>query len=351
MKNKVLVVETGGTFATSSISSIRTLSNYDNSKQVYQYGRVLERVEDHNIEFEIIRPIFTLSENLNMELLNTFLDAMYKVDFSKYKGVIITHGTDTLAYTANIISLLFSCKKVPIIFVSSNHPLDLPQSNGVDNFAAALDFIFSVNVQGVYVIYKNHEGKVEVHLGSRVKQMDQVVDNYDSFKNVYFGRIVNRVFVYNNDPLNPTAEEINALECPYKDKVIKLNKRVILIYPYVGMRHDFYNFSNNIDAVVYGVYHSGTFFTEKNYPDNSINKLIDKLAENNIPLFIAEISSQGDHYESVTNLASDCNVNLAYDISFENLYAKVLIGLELCENAKDINNFINGTNIFFEKIV
>lgn len=350
MKNKVLVIETGGTFATSSVNSVRTLSNYDSSKQVYNYGRVLERVEEHHIEFEKIRPIFTLSENLNMELLNTLLDAMYQIDFSKYKGVIITHGTDTLAYTANIIGLLFSHKKVPIVFVSSNHPLNLPNSNGVDNFASAIDFIFGTKLQGVYVIYKDHDGKVEVHLGTRVKQMDQVVDTYDSFKDVYFGRMVNKEFVYNDNRHNPSIEEINQIKSPYTKENVKLNKRVMLIYPFVGMRHDFYNFDKTVDAVVYGVYHSGTFFTEQSYPDNSINKLAERLSKAQIPLFIAEISSQSDKYESVTCLESDFHVNPAYDISFESLYAKVLIGLELFADIKEINHFINEVNVFFEKV-
>ncbi|MCL2592184.1 MAG: asparaginase [Defluviitaleaceae bacterium] len=350
MPKKILVVETGGTFATSSVASVRTLSNYENEKTIYEYDSILFRLEKYDIEFEKIRPIFTLSENLTIELLNILIDALYKVDYSKYVGIIITHGTDTLAYTANIISMLFSHKNVPIVFVSSNHPIALPEANGVYNFAAALDFICTVEVQGVFVVYKNFRKDIEIHLGSRVKQMLQVIDSYESFKNVCFGKIIDDRFVYNENPLNPSVENLNKLADPKPTNSLKLTKRVMLIYPYVGMRPDFFNINENISAVVYGVYHSGTFCSAE-CGEHSINSLIEKLAEFKIPLFISEVSSGLDKYESFNNLTQEGNiVNIAYDISFENLFAKVTVAVDLFDNTTDIYNYVNNTNVFFEKV-
>ncbi|MCL2565500.1 MAG: asparaginase [Defluviitaleaceae bacterium] len=351
MKKKILVVETGGTFATSSVNSVRTLENYDSGKTIYDYEIVKEKSLYYNIEFEKIRPIFTLSENMTFELLNKLLKALYEIDYSKYIGVIISHGTDTLAYTANILSMLFSHKGIPFIMVSSNHPLNHPLANGVDNFAAALDFINCVKIQGVFVIYKDHEGVFEIHLGSRIKQMNQIIDSYESFKNVNFGKLMEGKFVHNNDEKNPTIDDINTVVDPKSAKGIELTKTVMIIYPYVGLRFDLFNINEALSAVVYGVYHSGTFCAPEFDSHNSINRLVEKLKKYDIPLYISEISSGSDKYASTESLKNDDIINIAYDTSIENLYSKVAIAFDLFEDAGLRNDYIKNSNIFFEKVV
>ena len=351
MKKKILVVETGGTFATSSTGNVRTLENYDAGKTIFDYESVKEKCADCDIEFDRIRPIFILSENMTFELLNKLLKALYEIDYSNYIGVIISHGTDTLAYTANILSMLFSHKGIPFVMVSSNHPLDDPRANGVDNFIGALDFISGVKLQGVFVIYKDHEGVLEVHLGSRIKQMNQIIDSYESFKNVNFGELAGGNFVINEDKRNPTVEDINNAQNPIKSKNISLTKTIMIIHPYVGLRFDLFNLNENLSAVVYGVYHSGTFCAPEFDSHNSINRLVDKLKEFDIPLYISEISSGSDKYASAVSLKNDNVVNIAYDTSIENLYSKAAVAFDLFDNAEARNNFIKSTNIFFEKVV
>ena len=351
MGKKILVVETGGTFATSSINNIRTLTNYGVDKTIYDYASVMDKCELYDIEFEKIRPIFTLSENMTLELINELLKALLAVNYDTYDGVIVTHGTDTLAYTSNILSMLFSHKGIPFVMVSSNHPLDNDKANGVDNFLAALDFIEKVKIQGVFVAYRDYEGVMEVHLGSRVKQMNQIIDSYESFKNVNFGKIENSEFIWNDNKLNPSIEQLNAAGTVKDPDKLDLTKTVMMIYPYVGLRHDLYNINENLDAVVYGVYHSGTFCSQESDPNHSINKLVDRLAEFNIPLYISEVSSESDKYASAMALNADKVVNIVYDTSIENLYSKVTMAFDLFDNIEERNKFIKETNVFFEKVV
>ena len=129
---KILVIETGGTFATSSVEGVRSLEHED--KTIYDYQIVKERLNRFDYEIEIMRPIYTLSENMTFEKLNMLIEELYKIDFAIYKGVIIIHGTDTMAYTANLLSMLFSNKGVPIVMVSANHPISMKESNGIKDF-------------------------------------------------------------------------------------------------------------------------------------------------------------------------------------------------------------------------
>ena len=344
---KILVIETGGTFATSSVDGVRSLEHAE--KSIYDYQIVKERLYRFDYEFEIQRPIYTLSENMTFEKLNMLIDELYKIDYSKYRGVIIIHGTDTMAYTANLLSMLFSNLGIPIVMVSANHPISMKESNGISNFLGAIDFIHDTNIPGVYVIYKNYNDQIEIHLGSRIKQMNQVIDAYESFKNLSFGVMSDGHFFKRVGENTPSFEMINENEIAY-DRKFSLDHNVLLIYPYVGLRYDYFNINENIDAIVCGVYHSGTVNSEDVYIDNSINKLIKQAEKYNIPIFLGELSSQVDPYESVVNISKSSVVNPIYDISLENLYVKVNLGLSVCENTEELLKYIND-NIFFEKVV
>lgn len=346
---KILVIETGGTFATNVHGNIRSLERAEGTKTIYDYEIVRHRLDKYAMDLTISRPIYTLSENMTPEKLNILIEYLSQVDYTEFDGIILIHGTDTLAYTANIISMLYFTRKIPIVNVSSNHPLDQPLSNGVTNFISALDFIQNCPLQGVYVVYKNYADTIEVHLGSRVKQMNQVIDAYESFKNQTFGIIRDGVFYQNTATETPTLEQIKNHETPYEDD-FHCSKRVLLLYPYVGLRYDFYNINEAIDAIVCGVYHSGTINSENLFPDQSINTLIQEAEKYDIPIFIGELTSGEQQYESVSNIAKSPVVFPVYDISLENTYAKVVLGLSVTEDNASLYEYVNHRNISFEKM-
>ncbi|NLY09599.1 MAG: hypothetical protein GXZ11_06890 [Tissierellia bacterium] len=351
MQDTILVVETGGTFATVASGNIRSLDVNAGKGMVYGDSRVVDRVEKYNWKIEVIRPIYTLSENMTFDKLNALLECLWALDYSKYKGIIITHGTDTMAYTANLLSMLFGRVGVPIMLVSSNHPLVDQRANGMENFLGAMDFIATADLQGVYVVYKDYKGIIQVHLGSRIKQMNQIIDAYESFKDLTIGEITDGNFKLYVSPYLPDRESINDGHIPINLKPFTLGKRILLVYPYVGLRYDYFNIDDSIDGIVCGVYHSGTVCVENNAIDQSINTLIEKAEKNNIPVFIGELSSKNDHYDSFTNLVKSDNVFPIYDISLENLYVKAHIALSVFEDIKSRESFINNTNVFFEKVI
>jgi len=340
---KVLVIETGGTFATQSMDGIRSLENTVNG--VYGYDAVKERIDKYDFEFEVIRPIYMLSENMTFEKINIMIDALNKVNFSKYEGIILTHGTDTMAYTANILSLIFGYKGIPIVIVGANHPIDMDISNGLSNFTSAIDFIFDNNIQGTYVIYKNHVGDIEVHLGSRIKQMGQVNDTYESFKNTIFGYMINGEFKISDK--SPKIEEINNCKSTYGSDFKLSDKNVLMILPYVGLRYDLINL-DNIDAVCCGVYHSGTVNTDDKERNYSINSLISKAEKLSIPIFIGEVESAADSYETSESLNQAMNLHIVYDTSIENLYVKLNLGLSKYKG-EELLKYLSD-DIFFEKV-
>ena len=47
------------------------------------------------------------------------MKVIIKENYDKYDGFIVTHGTDTMAYTASAISYLIQDSRKPIVFTGS----------------------------------------------------------------------------------------------------------------------------------------------------------------------------------------------------------------------------------------
>jgi L-asparaginase/Glu-tRNA(Gln) amidotransferase subunit D len=174
----ILVVFTGGTIGstvsnktidTSNSASFRLLDlfrqNYNNQ---------------HLVEISTIQPLQILSENLAPCVWQTLISAIEAENLDQLDGIIITHGTDTLAYTAVALSFYFNMTKIPIMLVSSDYPLDDCRSNGLENFICAVDFIFQSIRAGVFVPYRNQLQLTRVHSGARLACSLQLSGNFFS---------------------------------------------------------------------------------------------------------------------------------------------------------------------------
>jgi len=71
-------------------------------------------------------------------------------------GVIIIHGTDTMAYTASMLSFMIKNPPFPIVLTGSQLPLELPDSDGKKNLLNAVQFAV-FGIPGIFIIF---DGKV-----------------------------------------------------------------------------------------------------------------------------------------------------------------------------------------------
>ena len=122
----------------------------------------------NSIIFDELRPLNILSENVQPSDLEKMADCLSGIDLTLYDGVIITHGTDTLNFTANLFSQIFCDIKIPLVIVSALYPLDDDRSRGVENFAGAVTFIESVDYGGVFVSFENFSENCKIHLASKI---------------------------------------------------------------------------------------------------------------------------------------------------------------------------------------
>ncbi|MDE7264895.1 MAG: asparaginase domain-containing protein, partial [Clostridia bacterium] len=327
----------GGTIGAYSSGGIVRLKEESKSLLLEKYaGRF-----GNGVTFDELRPLNILSENVQPSDLEVMADCVRGVDKEKYDGIIITHGTDTLCFTANLFSQLFCDIKIPVVFVSALYPLDDERSRGLENFAGAVTFIQSADFGGVFVSFTNHGENCKIHLASRLTAATQISGEYDSILKVHFGEIIGGGFVYNADPLNPEVSQLKQKRKPCDAQ--KLCMDMVTIQAHSLLNFDFYRFTEvKPKAVMVQLYHSGTVCT-KGKEANFVN-FLNYCKELGIEVVIAPIDSRARTYGSAVGLADMCIA--AYAISFEMATAKVLLALG---SGKSLENELRKNN-FFEKL-
>lgn len=337
MKNRICVIFTGGTIGSCSRGETVGLRHESTSVLIEMY----KSRYGNAVQFDELRPLNILSENVQPADLEKMADCVRGVDKEKYDGIILTHGTDTLCFTANLFSQIFCDLQIPLVFVSALYPLDDERSRGVENFAGAVTFIQSVDFGGVFVSFENYNENCKIHLASRLISATQISGEYESILKVHFGEIVNNKFVYNVNALNPAVEQlkIKRKACPAQ----KLCMDMVTIQAHSLLNFDFYRFTEvKPKAVMVQLYHSGTVCTEGE--EANFKKFLVYCKKVGIPVVIAPIDSCARIYESALGLPEMCTA--AYDISFEMATVKVLLALGSGESLDKVLK----DNYFFEKL-
>lgn len=75
--------------------------------------------------------------------------------YSDYAGFIVLHGTDTMAYTASMLSFLLGKLDKTVILTGSQIPLIEPCSDGVSNLLVSLQLIQKARIPEVCIYFAN----------------------------------------------------------------------------------------------------------------------------------------------------------------------------------------------------
>ncbi len=330
----ICVIFTGGTIGSSADGKKVSLDGRCSSQLINSYMAEY----GSSVRFEEKYPVHMLSENIQKEDVCAMVDAVRAAAEKDYDGIIITHGTDTLVFSANLLSQLFCDTRLPIVFVSAMYPLSDRRTNGPVNFASAVDFI-SEGIPGVFVINKNAGERVKVHLASRMVEPEQITGRFSSLRDNYFGTMNGGRFVRHAARNNPSVEMLQRpgkkpLMKSFSDSILTLNARALLDFRY-------YNFEKNKPgAVLIKLYHSGTVCTlgeEKNAA--CFAEYCSRLG---IPVILGPVDSRANEYVSVDGIKERCI--FAYNLSFEMMQVKVMLALG---SGVDIGEALN-EDLFFE---
>ena len=115
---EILLIMTGGTIG----------SSFDgDSINVRSDGKsaVVDRsLSEHtDIQFDTVHPLNILSESITCDDFNILAKALFDVDDTKYDGVIVTAGSDSLAYLSSFVGLLLGDCPIPVIGMFANESI------------------------------------------------------------------------------------------------------------------------------------------------------------------------------------------------------------------------------------
>lgn len=115
------------------------------------------------------------STNMTPLEWDEIIDAIYE-NYKKYDGFVITHGTDTMAYTSSALSVAIQNLGKPIILTGSQIPAFLFYSDARENLINAIR-VATMDISGVYIVFGE-----KIILGARATKSSE--SKLDAFSTV-----------------------------------------------------------------------------------------------------------------------------------------------------------------------
>ena len=355
--DKICVILTGGTICSLPDENKKNQSNAAiTSVRLTEHFRKESRSPYQNaveFDFRVLHPDI-LSENMTVRVWSDILKIFREeIDCAAYKGIIVLHGTDTLAYTAAFLSLALAGFPLPVCMVSAQLRLGEERSgkwfaekktNGYANFRAATELIMNGIAPNVYAVYRNEanenhgSGDLLVHYGAHLLQCKNASNDFHSRDEMLVKDI-------KNTKLNGQKSESNS--CIYK-KLNEIKDSVLMLLPHTGLNYERVSLEG-VCAVVHGTYHSesvcigrptdevrasskNTVYSleeiRKEDRPYSILSLLSRCENKNIPVILAPCNKATAGYGTTFN-ACEKGAHPLAGITLEAAYAKAVLACAL----------------------
>lgn len=318
---KILVLFTGGTIG-SSYQGDYIAPEGSNNYLLLE----LAKAEAGSLPECDTREVYSLlSENLDSEHLAQLCSQVQTGVTQGYDGIIVTHGSDTLQYSAAALGYALGNCSIPVVLVCSNYILTDERANGVENLLGAVRLITDGRAKGVFVSYANEPGTTYIHRATRLLAHEAYEHTVRSVQDSYYAVCRNGVITYNGN-YSECDDELSPLA------ITSLDTGLVRFQPvYPGIE---YPKADKEACIVLQGYHSGTLPT-------SSHALEEYVMQATVPVLLAG-SSRDTAYESAAYL-DRLGIQVVDVASPIAIYVKAWMlsqhGLDICEN---INKSLGG---------
>jgi len=161
------IVSTGGTIASRIDYRTGAVTSQFDADDILRAIPGLEKIA--NFRTRVLYTI--LSENMTPQIWQELARAVCEEIRQGAQGVIVTHGTDTMAYSAAALSFMLDTP-VPVIFVGSQRSADRPSSDNVMNaLCSASAAVSPLGEVAVAMHETSSDDCCTIHRGTRVRKM------------------------------------------------------------------------------------------------------------------------------------------------------------------------------------
>jgi glutamyl-tRNA(Gln) amidotransferase subunit D len=176
---QVAIVSTGGTIA--SRVDYRTGAVRPALSAGDLYAVVPELSDIGEVKAEILFSI--LSENMTPRYWSELAVKIAQIIEEGTDGIVVTHGTDTLGYTAAAMSFALQNLPVPVVLVGAQRSSDRPSSDAATNLLAAVKMATGPIAEVVVAMHRGlGDDSILIHRGTKVRKCH--TSRRDAFKSI-----------------------------------------------------------------------------------------------------------------------------------------------------------------------
>ena len=209
MLPRITLLATGGTIA--SQPTEQGLVPLTSASGILDFMPSLQQLADITA-----RDVFMLdSSNIQPEEWRELAQAVAEAAKTA-EGIVITHGTDTMAYTASALSFMLPGISIPVVFTGSQLPLTHPHSDAPGNLREAFAMALSGR-KGVFIAFQH-----KVIYGTRAVKMRTL--GFDAFDSINLPPVGQ----FDADGLHLLPED-KACEAPSLERPMDIDPRVFLL--------------------------------------------------------------------------------------------------------------------------
>lgn len=176
----ISILHTGGTVAAKVDYRTGAVSANFSPSELLSMFPELKKIA--NIQSNLVFQMF--SEDLEPEHWSILAKAIESEIKKGVKGIIITHGTDTMSYTSAALSFMIQDPPIPIILTGAQRSSDRASSDSALNLICSAQFIAKTNFKGIAICMHatEEDDACFIHQGTKAKKMH--TSRRDSFRSI-----------------------------------------------------------------------------------------------------------------------------------------------------------------------
>ena len=313
---KILLIATGGTIA--STTGKHGLSPTVSAEELIEYVPEIRKC----CEADYIQPYNINSTNVTPSHWLTLAEAI-RENYAAYDGFVVCHGTDTMAYTASMLSFMLLNIPIPVVMTGSQMPLGVPMSDAEDNFRCAM-WMAMRGAGGVYVAFNR-----KILLGCRTSKVRTI--SFDAFESINYPAVgeVN-AFGLHLRSVDRRADSPFAPDTRYSDRIA-----VLKLFP--GMPLDIFRLLR--DRGYEGIYVEGFGLGGVPFRKHDMTAEIRKASDEGLPILVgSQCRYEGSNltvYETGRRIL-DCGGIPVHDMTQESVVAKLMWCLGQTKRRDDV---------------
>ena len=321
---KILMIATGGTIASHSgseglIPELQAGEILKNVPEVFTYCEP-SAIQIYNIDSTNVTPDHWVK-----------LATAIRDNYDDYDGFVVCHGTDTMSYTAAMISYMVQHSPKPIVFTGSQKPIDKEDTDGRINLRDSFLYAASDLASDVVIVF---QGKVIA--GTKAKKVR--TKSYNAFTSVDFPNLAvirdGRIIQYITTPKQEKPEFF-----------LELNEKVALLTLTPGVKAEILNtFFQYHDAVVLSGYGTGGIPEGEYY---GFYEVIESWERKGKTLVVTtQVQQEGSDmnvYRVGRGLKNRFDLLESYSMTYESIITKLMWILAITKNDDEVRELFYKT--------